>query len=105
LPPDQSLQRLEACRFTRSGAAPKQQQSQVHNAVVAVNYPAPVIRNTEGATVLAMMRHPPVSQSIPDELVNTIAATQGCDITSLIVCYCGRAAKSFRIIGRKRLVP
>jgi hypothetical protein len=43
--------------------------------VAAVNYPAPVIRNTEGATVLAMMRHPPVSQSIPDELVNTIAAT------------------------------
>jgi hypothetical protein len=75
LPPDQSLQPLEACRFTRSGAAPKQQQPQVHNGVAAVNYPAPVIHNTEGATELAMMRHPAVSQSIPDELVNTIAAT------------------------------
>jgi hypothetical protein len=70
LPPDQSLQPLEACRFTRSGATPKQQQPQVHNGLAAVNYPAPVIRNTEGATELAMMRHPAVSQSIPDELVN-----------------------------------
>jgi len=39
-----------------------------------MNYPALLIRNTEGATELAMMRHPAAAQSISDELVITIVA-------------------------------
>jgi hypothetical protein len=53
----------------------KQQQLQVYASVSEVNYSRPQSANIEGATELAMMPHPAVSRSIPDELVSTIAAT------------------------------